>query len=410
METIHSNQPPYLAPYLCLPFHHSLDDTSTFLTHPYSGQRNTTHSSTACGRLTQASTPNKINITTFITSRLSLTMADEPTDTNPQPQAAGRRRSSLAGQTLADLFGNGNGNRQQQQRPAEASLQTPQSQGPITAAAQQANQRRLSLTTLGLSGSPSQTSPFGSYRTGRRESISSANSSSVDESAIAEDDVSGQKDSNPTTPFARRMSFGAKALRDVRGGGNSGSSNGRSNPVNGSGHASVAPPPPPPSSLSNHKGRTPSYSGAISSRDVKGRGLSCHLPLPFPYPQIPTDTSPSNTRPNPHSNIRANNETAQKLITANYVGSVTSPAATNEGFNWSENFRTRAERSSISAGSGQQSLHHTRAKSVASSGVEPPKEMPKAPVAPPAEKPKPALQQRPDHFQERILKGDFYMD
>ena len=77
-----------------------------------------------------------------------------------------------------------------------------------------------------------------------------------------------------------------------------------------------------------------------------------------------------------------------------------------EGFNWSESLRSRAERtSSVSAaagsatlgpGSPRQQQHHQRATSVAV--MEPPvKEMPKAPRA-------------PDPFQERILKGDFYMD
>lgn len=76
-----------------------------------------------------------------------------------------------------------------------------------------------------------------------------------------------------------------------------------------------------------------------------------------------------------------------------------------EGFDFAESLRARAERSSISGGfsgfvanqqNNQQQLPHQRAKSVAT--VEPPK----------AELPK--QQARPDAFQERILKGDFYMD
>lgn len=82
----------------------------------------------------------------------------------------------------------------------------------------------------------------------------------------------------------------------------------------------------------------------------------------------------------------------------------------SEGFNWSDNFRTRAERTSIAGGSsgfggfGQNGLgnsppaRHDRSKSVAV--MEPPAR----------EMPKPKEQVRPDHFQERILKGDFYMD
>jgi len=72
-----------------------------------------------------------------------------------------------------------------------------------------------------------------------------------------------------------------------------------------------------------------------------------------------------------------------------------------EGFDFAENMRARAQRSSISGNFGMtQQPHssppqnHHRSKSMA---MEPPK----------AEVPK---QTRPDAFQERILKGDFYMD
>jgi hypothetical protein len=72
---------------------------------------------------------------------------------------------------------------------------------------------------------------------------------------------------------------------------------------------------------------------------------------------------------------------------------------TGEGYNFAENLRSRAERTSIS---GAHPLHppqpqqHSRAKSVTI--MEPPaQEMPKQPRV-------------PDAMQERILKGDFYMD
>jgi hypothetical protein len=95
----------------------------------------------------------------------------------------------------------------------------------------------------------------------------------------------------------------------------------------------------------------------------------------------------------------------------------------DQGFNWSDQLRTRAEstvaagsRPSFSLASGGLSVspprtgaapapvsvpapigpHHHRAKSVS--------DMP----APPAQPPRP--RQKPDPFQERILKGDFYMD
>jgi hypothetical protein len=73
-----------------------------------------------------------------------------------------------------------------------------------------------------------------------------------------------------------------------------------------------------------------------------------------------------------------------------------------EGFNFAESLRTRAERTSMSGAhpvhspaAQQQQQQHQRAKSVAT--LDPPaREMPKPRV--------------PDAFQERILKGDFYMD
>jgi len=235
-------------------------------------------------------------------------MADEPTSTSQSPPRT--RRSSFAGATFADLFGTArssvsaprnvpsttNGDSQQGQYP-----------GPITNAAAQAQRRRMSLTTLGLSGSPTATSPFGSYR-GRGESIGSANSGSIDESAVEDDFAKDQ--TTPTTPFARRMSFGARAMRDIRSGGSGG-----------------------------------------------GGGVDG------------------------------------------------SPPQNGEGFNWSENLRSRAERTSIAGPSGGGgvglplgSQGHSRAKSIAT--MEPPREMP----------PQPRAAKKPDHFQERILKGDFYMD
>lgn len=289
-------------------------------------------------------------------------MTDE-NNTAPTAQR-GSRRSSFAGQTFADLFGSG---RSAPRNIPNNENQAPQYPGPIASAAAQAQRRRMSLTTVGLSGSsPNSTSPFNSFR-GHRDSISSANSGSIDESAI-EDDKDG---SVPTTPFARRMSFGARAMRDIRTstGGNGGGGGGGGSPGQNNGR----------SPTTTH-GRAPSYSaannnGTISARDTKGRGLSSlhtrQFSLPFTY------SAGGNRRLTVHV-----------------------PAG--EGFNWSDNLRTRAERSSSIAGpaGGGQPLgagNHARAKSVAT--MEPPvQEMPRAPP------------QKPDHFQERILKGDFYMD
>ncbi|KAM3414467.1 hypothetical protein BST61_g9631 [Cercospora zeina] len=237
-------------------------------------------------------------------------MADEAANTGRANSPPRARRSSFAGETFANLFSGGrSGGISRTTSEYNGSQQPYNGAGPITSAAAQAQRRRLSLTTLGLSASPGQASPFGSYNS-RRDSYGTAASDSIDESAIEEDDG---KTSYPTpaTPFARRMSFGAKALRDVRTG-NSANGGGGGSPPNGS-----------------------------------------------------------------------------------------------EGFNWSDNFRSRAERTSSIAGGSlfnnnnagpSPPMKHDRSKSVAV--MEPPAR----------EMPKPKEQVRPDHFQERILKGDFYMD
>lgn len=95
----------------------------------------------------------------------------------------------------------------------------------------------------------------------------------------------------------------------------------------------------------------------------------------------------------------------------------------DQGFNWSEQLRSRAEssvqgpRPSFSFGSSMStspprgngyqptaSNHHDRAKSVSDMPVPPAQAPTAAPRAPEPSRPK------PDAFQERILKGDFYMD
>jgi len=220
--------------------------------------------------------------------------------------------------------------------------------------------RRLSITTLGLSTLPNaQSSPFSAMRT-RAESVSSANSNSVDESPF-EDDNASQSGSNsnsvPATPFTRRMSFGAqRTLRGSTGGGmnaagNSGNANGRA-PISSTGFANKA---------------------SASSQSSKSRGLSCCS-----------------------SSLSCNPSEGQSLCRIHWL-----TINSSEGYDFAEKLRARAERTSISngfAGGLNQtptSQPHQRSKSVAV--MEPPK----------VEAPK---QQRPDAFQERILKGDFYMD
>ncbi|KAK3642252.1 hypothetical protein LTR56_010829 [Elasticomyces elasticus] len=290
-------------------------------------------------------------------------MADDSNGTPPSPRV---RRSSFAGQTFADLFGTS------RPRPsvdgANNSPPNQQYNGPISQAAAEAQRRRMSLTTLGLSGSAEGTnSRLASYRA-RRDSISSANSGSIDESAIEDEPSLRDPNSTPVTPFARRMSFGAKALRDVR---NSTSGAGGGTGQNGTN--------PPAASAFTNTAKSKAPNGTISSRDAKGRGLST-LPQP-----------PSSSR---HRYSLSLPYTSHMLTPRARIGSAEF---------WNENMRNRAQRTSI-AGQGEASIPlpspnrptHARAVSVATMEA-PVREMPKA-------------QQRPDHFQERILKGDFYMD
>jgi len=253
-----------------------------------------------------------------------------PPPAPPSPSMHRRRASFSPGQPFSELFSRSPGN-------TGASSGTTAFPGQIATAAANAQvqqRRRMSISTLGLSGSPTQTSPFlGSRTHGESYSSSGSGSPAIDESAVEEGDATPM--STPTTPFARRMSFGARALRDVRSG----------------------------------NGNTPGRASVISasSPTTKGRGLS--------------------------SSQRSTKDPFRS--TSNSL-----PRRSGEGFNWSESLRSRAERtSSISA--SPTTVHtappqHQRATSVAV--MEPPvKEMPKTPKA-------------PDPFQERILKGDFYMD
>ena len=245
-----------------------------------------------------------------------------PTPTSPSP----RRASFSPGQKFSELFGRSPTNN-------GAAMATPAYPGPITVAAAHAQQRRrTSVAALGLGGSPTQASFFPNGLN-RRSSISS----SIEENAIEEGDAA--PDISPSSPFARRMSFGARALRDVRAG--TGGSNGRP---------------------STDSASPPSFSG---------RGLSSGQ----------ASTADPSRRVSNHFSQRS-----------------------GEGFNWSEQIRSRAKRSASIGSPGNfisQSAvppEHVRTPSIAT--VQPPvKQVPT---------PKPS--RKPDLFQERILKGDFYMD
>lgn len=302
-------------------------------------------------------------------------MADDNNDSSTPPPR--QRRSSFAGETFANLFGAG------RQRPSidPASASPPNGQqyaGPISQAAAQAQRRRMSLTTLGLSGSP-EGSRFPPYR-GRNDSIGgSSNSDSIDESAIEEDNATRTE---PTTPFARRMSFGAKALRDVRTGSYSGGSGGGGGGVTGQNGTKS-----PAASSTMTTAKAPN--GTVSSRDAKGRGLSS-------LPESPPSSSP----PHRYSLSLPSSRRYSLLTSGPAIGSVDF---------WNEKMRDRAQRTSFVGNRSEgdslpvpsvpSASMHGRSKSVATMDTPP-----SAPRAIPKES------NRPDHFQERILKGDFYMD
>ncbi|KAI0889756.1 uncharacterized protein GGS22DRAFT_3698 [Annulohypoxylon maeteangense] len=227
----------------------------------------------------------------------------------------------------------------------------------VTSVAARDQRRRLSVTTIGLGTSPNaQSAPFGI----RRGSISTNNSDSIDENAI--DDEESAK-AGPNSPFARRMSFGAQAMRNLRTGPTSPGTAGR--------HSQES------RRISNGHIRAPP-TGAPSASAAARRASTSQASHTFSY-RIPSDVY----------SARADN-----------------------AYNWSEQLRSRAESSvqghrpsfgagrygSPPRGNGQ----HDRAKSVS--------EMPAPPQQAATVKPKQPERPKPDHMQERILKGDFYMD
>ena len=284
-------------------------------------------------------------------------MSSDGSPNGPGPngdQGNRQRRSSITQAALSNLF----------QRGGSISGQPPAANDP--------QRRRLSVTTIGLSGTTQNQPP--SFNLRRGSMSTNSNSDSIDESAIEDDDGSGGARTAPPTPFVRRMSIGGSAMRSYRPGGSP-----------GNGNESVFPPSEIPRRHSGHKS-PPAQGGSVSAAlSAAGRRASVVLP-PSSLPQAsnikqaktPSDCAPS--RPD------------------------------QQGFNWSEQLRSRAEssvtgaRPSFSVASTsppRASVQHERAASVA--------EMPQPPAQAATIKSKPE-RQKPDAFQERILKGDFYMD
>lgn len=163
----------------------------------------------------------------------------------------GRRSSFSPGSSLSEFFSSS-------RQPQTASAYP----GPITSAAAHANtQRRLSLSGT----SPPQIQTGFSLRRGSVSSISSA-TSATDESAI--DDTEAAPGGSPTTPFARRMSWGARALRDVR-----------------IPSASKVPPSPGASSPTVSRGFWPDTKGYANDPALQQRRMS--MPAP-PVNSLPT--------------------------------------------------------------------------------------------------------------------------
>ncbi|KAI0199117.1 hypothetical protein F4808DRAFT_221074 [Astrocystis sublimbata] len=251
------------------------------------------------------------------------------------------RRNSVSGSANGNGYGNGAGRES------------------VSAAAARDQRRRLSVTTLGLSGGspPSASVPYGL----RRGSISTNNSDSIDESAI-EDDEPAKVPS--TSPFTRRTSFGAQAMLNMRGG--------QTSP--GSGR--------PPQNASHTAAATPRQTPGASSYSAA-------------------------------SARRMSTSQASNTLSARTPSDMT-PARSENGYNWTEQLRYRAESSvsgqrptfsSVSAAPSsppRTNPQHDRANSVS--------DMPEPPRQPEVMKPRHHERPKPDHMQERILKGDFYMD
>lgn len=277
---------------------------------------------------------------------------NDNTPTSPSTRA---RRGSFTTQTFNNIFG--------RSKSSSGSPTTPfPNTAPIT---MQDKGRRMSISTLGLSGaSPTQTIPFTFGP--RHGSVSTDRSDSIDESAI-DDDEGPSARSVPTTPFPRRMSFGAQALRAWTNGGSPGAN-----------------------------GRSPSYTAALKTNNS--------TTLPTIPAGGPRGGGGAVTPPKAQASSQASTQSKPRTASDHPVSA---RPGEGSGFNWGEQLRTRAEssvsqtqRPSLAASPpGGGPRPHLRTKSTS--------EMP----APSAARPPPrAISKKPDAFQERILKGDFYMD
>ena len=141
-------------------------------------------------------------------------MSERPTPPSNQ------RRSSFV-----EFFG-GRGN-----SSSAVSSSPPSAAVPPSPSAPQ-HRRGISISTLGMTGggaggAQGQSNPYTAFARQRRASVATSSASSSpefknsfgDEPAVIEDDEFVKPPANtPASPFARRLSFGAQALRDVKAG------------------------------------------------------------------------------------------------------------------------------------------------------------------------------------------------
>lgn len=278
-------------------------------------------------------------------------MSDDNNPTENNANTSHARRGSFTQNTFNAIFGGrSNSIAGQPNSASTAAFPTP---------VNTAHGRRMSITTLGLSGvSPTQPS---NMFLGRRASVSTAGSDSIDESAI-EDDEGPTGRSLPATPYVRRLSFGAQALFNSRQPGG------------------VSP---------GTAGRSPST------------------------PKQPLETIDSGPRSKEALAAYARKASVSQIPQASKstLARQSSDFSSNrpgEGLNWGEQFRSRAEstvtRPSFST-SPNASLHRShssvqeRKKSV---------DMPAPPAAMPEAPRRPSIvMRRPDDVGERMLRGEF---
>lgn len=291
-------------------------------------------------------------------------MSNDNSNNIPSTDMPRQRRASMSNNPITSLF-----------RSSSMASGTQVFPGPMTNAAMNEQRRRLSISTVGLGTSPTTVqTPFGL----RRGSISTNASDSIDENAVDDEELPANARTAPTTPYARRLSFGAGNMRNLRVplGSSPGGSNGRLSPSSRRSSGTRGPPTPPTNTSSSA-----GYSWHVKRNSQASIATS---------PRTVSDLKSVSARPD-----QAFNWSDQLLRTR--AESLTAGAARPVGLSASPPRGNSINAAAPSQPSQSADAHHDRARSVSDM------------AAPPVQAPKPRPQ-KPDHFQERILKGEFYMD